>query len=226
MANSLLDAAWRVAYLSPVEKVVLVSLACRANKDTGKCWPSIEDQHRRTGASERSVQRALRSLETKGHISIEQRTGTTPMYTVHPRHSDTPTPATVTPQGVPASQETPATVTHRSRHSGTQTVINLHEHRSALKEPNKCDTKDEAARQEARAILADNPDNGDAVETYLSRTEKALRDGMRLDRGHTFRVLRTLVGECDVIELCDWAGKLSDRVRESMTAGERSAVGQ
>ena len=56
------------------EKTVLSKLCDRANeKNKYKCWPSIGLLARSIGRSPRTVQRAIKSLELKGYISIEKR---------------------------------------------------------------------------------------------------------------------------------------------------------
>ncbi len=56
------------------EKTVLSKLCDRANeKNKYKCWTSIGLLARSIGRSPRTVQRAIKSLELKGYISIEKR---------------------------------------------------------------------------------------------------------------------------------------------------------
>ena len=56
------------------EKSVLSKLCDRANeKNNYKCWPSIGLIAENIGRSPRTVQRAIKSLELKGYISIEKR---------------------------------------------------------------------------------------------------------------------------------------------------------
>ena len=61
--------------ISPSQKAVLVRLADHANDD-GKAWPSIRSLTAATCLSPRTVQRALRDLETLGFIRINRRTAT------------------------------------------------------------------------------------------------------------------------------------------------------
>lgn len=104
---------------TPTERLVLIVLAEAANKD-GVCWPSVATMHQRTGLGERTIQRSIAALIAGGHLTVRYRKGTSTTYLVHPypRHSDTPTPATVTPR----QSGTPATDDVNPRHSGTQTV--------------------------------------------------------------------------------------------------------
>lgn len=50
-------------------RLVAIALADRVNGDTLECFPSIADLVRRTGISERAVQRHLRILEDDGTIT-------------------------------------------------------------------------------------------------------------------------------------------------------------
>ena len=49
-------------------RLVAVCLGDYANSDTGRAWPSIRSIARRTGLSERQVQRHLRVIEADGWI--------------------------------------------------------------------------------------------------------------------------------------------------------------
>lgn len=49
-------------------RMVAIALADYANTDTGHAWPSIRNLARRTGLSERQVQRHLRVIESDGWI--------------------------------------------------------------------------------------------------------------------------------------------------------------
>lgn len=58
--------------ISATEKVVLLALADHAN-DCGECWPSVSLLMQRAYVGERTVQRALQSLENSGFIARERR---------------------------------------------------------------------------------------------------------------------------------------------------------
>jgi hypothetical protein len=122
----MLSAAWD-ADLPPMEKLVLLALADCAN-DQGMCWPSAATLGRKSGQGERTVRRCIQSLIAKGHISQRQRTGTSPVYGVHPCQSGTPaaeaplpdrpkTPARVAPKpsGTVISSEAKASSPKRAR---------------------------------------------------------------------------------------------------------------
>lgn len=89
MSVHLTSAAWRVSGLSVVQKIALVKLADTAGDD-GKCWPSIATVARECGCDERSIYRALDTLESKRHISRSKRSGTSSIYIVHPCQAVTP----------------------------------------------------------------------------------------------------------------------------------------
>ena len=67
-----MNAAWQIEELKPAYKFVLMALADAAGDD-GYCWPSIPTLARKTGMSERSVQRILRILEKSGLLKVEAR---------------------------------------------------------------------------------------------------------------------------------------------------------
>lgn len=121
MANHLLNKAWKVR-LPPKQKLMFVSLADRANTKTGKCFVGMSDHLKRTGLSESSVRRAIHALQRRGQISVQLRTGTSSIYTVHPCQADTPTPVRVTPPAQSQRQDTPVTKTPDSCQGDTQTI--------------------------------------------------------------------------------------------------------
>jgi len=57
----------------PVERLVLVALAERANEKTGRCWPSVQELCARTRYHRTTVLRALRQLEKRGELAITVR---------------------------------------------------------------------------------------------------------------------------------------------------------
>jgi hypothetical protein len=122
----MLSAAWD-ADLPPMEKLVLLALADCAN-DQGHCWPSASTLRKKSGQGERTVRRCIQSLIEKGHITQQQRSGTSPVYTVHPCQSgtparaaplpdrpDTPARAAPKPKGTVSSSEAKASSHKRPR---------------------------------------------------------------------------------------------------------------
>lgn len=83
MSTFILSACWRIDWISPSQKLVLVSLADQANDD-GVCWPSIKTLGVRTCLSERAIRDALRALEEHGLLTTGQREGRSSYYTVTP----------------------------------------------------------------------------------------------------------------------------------------------
>jgi hypothetical protein len=69
--------------LAASQKIVLLALADQAN-DEGYCWPAIPTIARRCSRSERTIFAMLLELETGGHLSRRQRTGTSTVYIIHP----------------------------------------------------------------------------------------------------------------------------------------------
>lgn len=102
-----MSAIWELPML-PTDKLVMLALADCAN-DEGHCWPSIATIARKSGASERSVQRAIRRAEEAGLLHREEVIGKGCKYNIDPRHCVTPvkvspmsqchpTPDTVSPK--------------------------------------------------------------------------------------------------------------------------------
>lgn len=121
--------------LPPSEKIVLLALADQANDAGRNCWPSVPTIARRSSQGERTVRRALQSLEAKGLLSIHHRTGTSSQYHIHLSHPDTPAnlagvcdgsppPATVAPPPCQSGSPPPATVAGKpSIESSSETPI-------------------------------------------------------------------------------------------------------
>lgn len=103
MSIRLMSIVWDLD-LPAGEKLVLLSLADQANDEGRQCWPSVETIMRRSGQGERTVRRAIATLEEKGHLTRYHRTGTSTQYHVHPCQIGTP--ANAAP--LPNRQETPA----------------------------------------------------------------------------------------------------------------------
>ena len=92
-------------------RMVAICVADYANSDTGWAWPSVRNMARRTGLSERQVQRHLRIIEADGWI----RQGWTPQIKMTPgrttlwiwerrvRLDDTKGDTHVTPRVTPTS---------------------------------------------------------------------------------------------------------------------------
>lgn len=85
----------------PGTRLVAVAMADRVNRVTLRCWPSIADLAKRTGLSERQVQRCIKVIEDAGWITRHPaRVGVCNMWTWcgRPRWGVTPmSPGGVTP---------------------------------------------------------------------------------------------------------------------------------
>lgn len=104
MSVRVMSAIWEIP-MPPTDKLVMLALADCADEE-GRCWPSIATIARKSGVSERSVQRAIRKAEESRLIQREEVIGKGCKYRLHPRHSVTPdnvapvTGATPTPDTV------------------------------------------------------------------------------------------------------------------------------
>lgn len=72
MGYKFVDWAWEQETQTPSEKLVLLALARRSN-DSGFCWPSVARIALDTGVSERSVQRAIKTLNEREVIGVRTR---------------------------------------------------------------------------------------------------------------------------------------------------------
>jgi len=100
MSIKIQTTCWSIK-LPPTTKIVLVCLADFAD-DYGRCYPSAQLIAERTGLNERSVRRAIASLENDGHLSRSFCTGKRTDYIIHPCQKlpdpcRSVTPATVSP---------------------------------------------------------------------------------------------------------------------------------
>lgn len=68
MAIHIVSEVWEHSESTGSARLVLLALADNADRTTREAWPSVRDLARRTHASERSVQRALRELAVLGEI--------------------------------------------------------------------------------------------------------------------------------------------------------------
>lgn len=61
--------------MNATDKAVLLILANHADNEGKHCFPSVPTIAKKSWASERSVQRSLKSLETCGYLKIQRGTG-------------------------------------------------------------------------------------------------------------------------------------------------------
>jgi DNA-binding IscR family transcriptional regulator len=125
MSIALMALVWKNSNpRSPVDRLVLLSLADQANDQDGTCWPSIGHIAQRTGLSARTVQRSIRALEAAALLSVQiggrcaiSGARRASIYTVlRPGEGDTASPKgcqTVTHEGVTQSPKGCHTVTQR-----------------------------------------------------------------------------------------------------------------
>jgi hypothetical protein len=95
MSVRLMAEVWQLPMV-PAEKLVALALADAANDD-GLCWPSIATIARKSGLSERTVQRTIRGFE-RSWVKRDEVIGKGCKYVLNPRHYVTPdTTSPVTP---------------------------------------------------------------------------------------------------------------------------------
>ena len=76
--------AFYASDLPPTARFVAVTLAWHHNAQTNRCDPSAALLAQETGLCERSVRAALKVIADAGHMTVRQRSGTTPNYLLHP----------------------------------------------------------------------------------------------------------------------------------------------
>ena len=118
MSIRVMTRVWDVD-LPDSEKLVLLALADCAN-DEGFCWPSMATLARKCSKSDRTVQKAVKSLCQRGQLSREARLGKGVHYFVHPRSDCSPEE----PSPPNASAQTPEANDVNPRSGFGQTVSN------------------------------------------------------------------------------------------------------
>ena len=95
------------ALASPVNLLLLWTLADKANDKTRQCWPGQPRLARSSRLSERTIRSGLQALKADGHIEIDLRPGRSTIYTVHPGRTCHPQQALPRQQVPPPRQEMP-----------------------------------------------------------------------------------------------------------------------
>jgi hypothetical protein len=131
MSTTVMGKAWPIT-VTPVQKLVLISLADQANDD-GICWPGVASMAKRTCLSERSVQRALRELSHLGLLTITLRPGRSTVYRVTAGGVTESPPSQSHHRGVSQSHPRGVTESPGGCHSVTQTIIEPSTNRQSSK---------------------------------------------------------------------------------------------
>lgn len=99
MSVNALKWAFDIEIKDPTAKLVLLSLSDHYSDLEGCAWPSMKRLARRTGADERTIQRAINRLIEMGHVLRETRDGRSSFFHLNlpiedrdqnPRQSDAP----------------------------------------------------------------------------------------------------------------------------------------
>jgi hypothetical protein len=124
MSFSVVNKAWEVRNISPIQKLLLVKLADHANENHIG-WPSIERLKDDCCCSRATVFRALKDLEKMGLIQTGKKDGKNNLYTVLKNP---------VPEDKRVSQRDPNFLTYRS-HSETQNRSHAETHAPLYIEP-------------------------------------------------------------------------------------------
>jgi hypothetical protein len=103
MSIKLMSAVWAIT-LPDSEKLVLLALADSAN-DEGACWPSMSSLMTKCSKSDRTIQAAIKSLVSAGHLSRNERPGKGVLYHVHPGRDFAPEAASPPKGTTPTPEE-------------------------------------------------------------------------------------------------------------------------
>lgn len=128
--------AFYAVNLPPTAKFVAITLAWHHNAETNRCDPSAALLAQETGLCERSVRAALKVIADAGHMTVRQRSGTTPNYLLHPVDPCSkctpagdaplqqmhPTPASAAPPPLQEMHPTPAGDAPKQERTGRLTV--------------------------------------------------------------------------------------------------------
>ena len=121
MSNVMMTAVFNLDVTPAALKLVLLSIADRANED-GTCWCGKRDITKRTSLDARTVDRAVSALRQKGLLTVEVGTGLhgTNTYKVHPRQDAPPAPrppasCTIPPGTLPSTPRHPDALTPAPR---------------------------------------------------------------------------------------------------------------
>jgi len=129
--------AFYAVNLPPTAKFVAVTLAWHHNAETNRCDPSAALLAQETGLCERSVRAALKVIANTKHMTVRQRSGTTPSYLLHPigpcskctpagdapLQQMHPTPASAAPPPLQEMHPTPAGDAPKQERTGRLTVM-------------------------------------------------------------------------------------------------------
>lgn len=156
MSNTLRELAWQTN-LPPMERFILVAMADHANTD-GIAWPSVARLSERTGATERTIYRAMKVLRDEGHLTqvSPPRAQMTARYKVHPCQDVSPDTVSALTEGqrpLPDSHPTPDTLSVDPCHSVSQTVI---EPPLNLQEPASPAAKPKKAKAQTKILMAED----------------------------------------------------------------------
>jgi len=177
MSVKLMSQVWDLD-LPPGEKLVLLALADQANDEGRQCWPSVDTIGRRSGQGERTVRRALATLEDKGFLTRQHRDGTSTQYHVHPCHNGTP----ANPAPLPKTTKTPANLAPKTPRTTTNGLSNDKPKRPDKAKPAKASlphwlpAEPFAGYLEMRRRIG-KPATPRAIELMIGKLERWLADG-------------------------------------------------
>jgi Helix-turn-helix domain len=91
--NALIEAAWKTKCEAPSDKLVLVYLADRANKNSHHARPHLPTIVRETGLGRSTVIFSIQRLEWRGDLTVSRKKGCANSYFVHPKAGARTSPA-------------------------------------------------------------------------------------------------------------------------------------
>lgn len=134
--------------LPSAEKFVLLVLAQHCEHDGTNAWPSVKTISKKTGLSERTVQRSLRSLVKSGQVAIQSEATIT-----KPRVYKLVGGVTMSPQGVSPCHPRGVTVSPGRCHTVQEGVSPCHPNRPR-----------ESSLQSSKDLNPSSPQNGEGTD--------------------------------------------------------------
>lgn len=127
MSVRVMSWVWESSQSTGIDRLVLLAIADSASDDGGHAWPSIRTLKTKAMVSERTVQRAIRTLVELGELVVDANAGRSGVnvyrVVMTPRHVVAPVNVTPPSDSHPVTEPGPTQSHQNPRHSDTRTVL-------------------------------------------------------------------------------------------------------